>query len=73
MSLTLTVTVAATGETLTTEHDKMPAVHRHLERFAVSKGWFWAKHKVAANQWEGRLTPGTPTGTATMATFTLAK
>ena len=70
--LTLTVTVTATGETIVTEHDKMPAVHRYLERFAASRGWFWSKHKVATNQWAGRLTPEGPSDDQ-MASFTLTK
>lgn len=73
MALTLTVTIAATGQVITTEHDKMTTAHRYLERFAASKGWYWAKHKVAANQWEGRFTPGTPTGITKMASFVITK
>ena len=70
--LTLTITVDATGETITTEHTNTPAVHRYLERFAASRGWFWSKHKVAANRWAGRLTPA-GLSTDQMATFTLTK
>lgn len=72
MALTLTVTIAANGDAVTTEHLNMPAVHRHLERFAANRGWFWSKHKVAANQWAGRLTPA-GTSNDQMATFTLTK
>jgi hypothetical protein len=71
-TLALTVTVAATGETITTEHNKMTDVHRHLERFSASRGWFWSKQKVAANQWTGKFTPE-GNSCDTMATFALAK
>lgn len=73
-TLTTTITVDATGETLVAEHDNMVAAHRYLDRVAVTRGWFWSKHKVAANQWEGRFVQAHPRNLGDRtATFAIAK